>query len=112
MVDSSTLIQGASKAPSSNRPSKEMWCFRAVLLSFCLIQTASSQTIPWLIDTVVSSNLSTRTTPNLVDTAKQGTTNLYLSTGLPVFGGELITNGLYYRHAVFDNIRAYTASGT
>ena len=103
-------INGTSRADSS----KKFWLlpYKRILLTVIFVQTVTSQTVPWLIDTIVSSNLSTTTTPNYVDTATQGTTNLYLSTGLPVFDGELITNGLYYDSRVFDNVRVHAPNGT
>src|SRR3990167_1996716 len=103
-------INGTSRADSSKK-----FCllpYKRILLTVIFVQTVTSQTVPWLIDTIVSSNLSTTTTPNYVDTATQGTTNLYLSTGLPVFDGELITNGLYYDSRVFYNVRVHAPNGT
>src|SRR3990167_10414446 len=83
-------------------------CFVCWLL---LAQWGTAQNVPWLIDTIAQSVPSTTTTPTYVDTATQGNANFKMMRGLPVFGGDLFTCGLFYSYRVFDNVRVYTPKG-
>src|SRR3990167_2292454 len=76
-----------------------------------VVQWVSAQSVPWLIDTITQSGPSSTTTPTYLDTATQGNANFRSVRGMPVFGGDLITCGMFYEYRVFDNIRVYTPKG-
>src|SRR3990167_3289310 len=78
-------------------------CFACWLF---LAQWISTQSLPWIIDTISQSTPSSKTGPTYMETSTHGSAGFRSERGLPVFGGELFTCSLYNTRMVFDNIRS------